>query len=223
MPAEANRIVVELICPNCNARNPRRAHLCRSCRAQLAPFETRGHRRPAARAVVRPLVRKLSSGRNFTRPLADKLKPRLEQVKSTSEEALANEWRAIRERWRSVAESIREMTPTLPQAAQWLSEIESNLIEITGIGLDASSRSAAHLPLTEEFQWLRGRLSQAINDVEQMRKFQREPDMAQMVEAAVAALRFLIAALAILSISLDIADRLNPRKMLRRTLRGERI
>jgi ribosomal protein L40E len=222
MPTQGHRkIIVEITCPQCHARNPRRAHICRNCRAQLAPFENRRRSRPIARKIARPLARTLSNGRDAARPLADALKPQFEKMKTTSEEMLANEWRAIHERWRAFAEQMREMMPSLPETVEWLARIESDMIDITGIQLDATSRSAAHLPLTEEFHWLRERLSQAIADMEQLRRFRRERDLGQMIDVAMAGLRFIIAAVAILSISLDIADRLNPRKMLRRTLRGE--
>lgn len=222
MPTQAHsKFVVERICPNCKTRNSRRVHLCRNCHAQLAPFQSERRPRRTAHKIARPFIRNFSNGRNFAHPLAETLKPRLEQVKNSSEEMIAEEWRSLVERWRSVVESIREMTPDLPQAAEWLSQLETNLIEITGVQLDGTSRSAAGLPLTEEFHWLRERLSQAMNEVEQMRKFRRDRDVAQMIDAGIAALRFVIAAVAILSIAFDIADRLNPRKMLRRTIRGE--
>ena len=224
MPTQVHRkIVVELTCPQCHARNPRRVHLCRNCRAELAPFETRKRSRPAARKIARPLARKLSEGATFAHTLAGNLKPQLERTKIASEEILVNEWRALQERWRAFIETMRELTPNLPEVVEWLAQIEAGLIDITGLQMDGTSRSAAGLPLTEEFHWLRERLSQAVADAEQLRKFRRDLDLNQAIDAAVAGLRFIIAAVAILNIALDIADRLNPRKMLRRTLRGEAL
>jgi ribosomal protein L40E len=224
MSTQAHRkIAVEITCPQCHARNPRRAHICRNCRAQIAPYKTQMRSRRLAKNLGRPLAHKLEIGKKLAQPLADTLQPQFEKMKTTSEEMLANEWRAIQERWRGFAEQMRKVMPSLPETVEWLTRLEGDMIEITGIQLDATSRSAAHLPLTEEFHWLRGRLSQAIADMEQLRRFRCERDLGQMIEVAVAGLRFIIAAVAILSISLDIADRLNPRKMLRRNLRGEAL
>src|SRR5690349_20842787 len=125
MPTEFNRkMPVDITCQNCHARNPRPAHLCRGCRTMLALFETLKRSRPAGRAVMRPLIRKLSNARNFARPFAENIKPRLERAKTSSEEILADEWRALADRLRSVVESLREIIPDLPLAVEWLAQVE---------------------------------------------------------------------------------------------------
>jgi hypothetical protein len=142
-------------------------------------------------------------------------------VKASSEEMVAGEWRAMQEGWHNLIAPLRELVPDLPEVVQRLSQLETGLTEITGLQMGPTARSAADPSLTEEFRWLRERLAQASTDAEQLRKFRRNRDVAQMMEAAMAGLRFVIAAVAILRISLDIADRVNPRKMLRRSLHRE--
>lgn len=180
--------------------------------------------------VMKPLARTLRDAN---------LKDPWEKVILASEQIIAGEWQVLESLGRMVAREFAEYSPIVNQAAERLSHqisqlvpslneavqklaaIESQLLDVTGI--DANRPSRMTPPVAEQLQDLRVRITQWTSDAEMLRQFRRNRDVTQTVDAAVAALRFTVGAIAIVRIALAIMDRLNPKKVLEQALRPESI
>ena len=197
------------------------------------PARRHGSRRPASLAdqLIKPLARSLRDSN---------LKQSLDTIISASEEIIAGEWQVLESLGRVVAREVAEyspivteaaeklarqvseMIPTLDEAVERLATIESRLLDITGV--EANPPPEGHPPpVAEQLQDLRERITLWQLDVETLQRFRRDRDVRQTVDAAVAALRFTVGAIAIVRIGLAIMDRLNPKKVLEQTLRPESI
>jgi hypothetical protein len=153
--------------------------------------------------------------RAFDEPISEKIGEPLKKALDISEQLLATEWQTLQELWRKLAAEVATFAPNLTDAIDRLAQLETNLIEITGI--PGQAFTAQTNSVVEDFHKLREHVSAASQDVQVLRRFNENRDFRDMAEAAAAGLRFVVAAIAIIRFSLQIVDRLNPKKVIRRT------
>ena len=182
-------------------------------------------KRPGASRGASGLVDQLI--RSATRSLGGGLA--LHQIANASGELLAGEWRVLQSLGKLLAKEITaytpafhqvmgklgdelaEIIPTLTYAVETLAAIEKRLLELTGI--EASSPDGVS-PAAEELQALRDRVGKCNSD---FREFRLHRDLGQTIDSAIATLRFIIGAIAIIKLGLEIAEHLNSRTSARRS------
>jgi len=156
----------------------------------------------------------------------------LHQIVNASGELLAGEWKVLQSLGKVVAKEITaytpafhqamgklgnelaEIMPTLTEAVATLAAIEKRLLELTGV--EASSPDGVS-PAAEELQALRDRVGKWTSD---FREFKLHRDLGQTIDSAIATLRFIIGAIAIIRLGLEIAEQLNSRTSARRSASG---
>ncbi len=222
MPQTSRKVPTKIRCRRCATLNPPNRDNCRACGAGLPRRATAGPRpsilrRPIAKPIVRTITRPLSAVADA--PIADSIKRPLKRVKRTSREVLSADLAMLEELWRNFARGFEGFAPGLPQAIERLAQLESHLVEITGLDSPAFSRQGA--PINEELHWLRDRLHQAANDAESMLRLRHTRDMNQLFDSMTAGLRFIITAVGIVRLTLDMVDRLSPKRVVKRAFRGE--
>lgn len=145
----------------------------------------------------------------------------LNQIVNASEELITGEWKVLKSLGRLIAkeitaytpafhevmekfgEELNEIVPTLSHAVETLSGIEKRFFEITGV---EPSQPDGVSPAAEELQVLRNRVDQWNAE---FREFKLHRDLGQTVDAAIATLRFIIGAIAIVRLGLQIVEQLN--------------
>jgi hypothetical protein len=153
----------------------------------------------------------------------------LHQIVNASGELLAGEWRGLQSLGKLIAKEITaytpafyqamgklddelaEIIPTLTHAVDTLAAIEKRLLELTGV--EASSPDGVS-SAAEELQALRDRVGKWNSD---FREFSLHRNLGQTVASATATLRFIIGAIAIIKLGLEIAEQLNSKKPARQS------
>ena len=153
----------------------------------------------------------------------------LHQIANASGELLAGEWRVLQSLGKLIAKEITaytpafyqameklddelaEIIPTLSHAVETLAAIEKRLLELTGV--EASSPDGVS-SAAEELQSLRDRVGKWNSD---LREFKLHRDLGQTVASATATLRFIIGAIAIIKLGLEIAEQFSSKKPARQS------
>ena len=153
----------------------------------------------------------------------------LHQIVNASGELLAGEWRALQSLGKLIAkettaytpafhqamqklgDELEEIVPKLAQAVETLAAIEQRILEVTGV--ESSSADGVSLA-AEELQSLRDRVGKWSSE---FHDFKLNRNLGQTIAAAIETLRFIIGAIAIIKLGIQIAEQLNSRTSARQS------